>query len=75
MERKEGRALGVVNLQQRSHTKKIPRLGRPRKTWVEEIHTMPGMNLAELRDAAEDRDLWRRLIMTIARTLRADSTR
>jgi len=34
-----------------------------------------GMNLAELRDAVEDRDLWRKLTMTIARALRVDSTR
>jgi len=34
-------------------------------------------NLVELRDAAEDRDLWRKLglTMTIARALRVDSTR
>ena len=25
--------------------------GRPRKKWMEEIHTMPGMNLVDLRDA------------------------
>ena len=29
----------------------------------------------KLRDAAEDRDLWRKLTMTIARALLADSTR
>ena len=34
----------------------------------------PGMNLAELRDAAEDRDVWRKLTMSIARALRAVGT-
>ena len=37
----------------------------PRKRWMEGIHTMSGMNLADLRDAVEDRDLWRKLTMTI----------
>ena len=49
--------------------------GRRRKRWMEEIHTMSGMNLAERRDAAEDRDVWRKLTMAIARTQRADSAR
>src|SRR6218665_1585702 len=47
---------------------------RPRKRWMEEIHTMSGMNLAELRDAVEDLDLWRKLTITIAKALRPDST-
>ena len=48
----------------------------PRKRWMKEIHTMSAdMSLAELRDAAEDRDLWRKLSMTIARVIRADRTR
>jgi len=49
--------------------------GRPRKRWMEEIHTMLGMSLAELRDVAEDREVWRKLSMKIDRTHRADSTR
>jgi len=32
----------------------------PMKRWMEEI-LISGMNLAELRDAVEDRDLWRKL--------------
>jgi len=32
-------------------------------------------NLAELRDAVEDRDVWRKLTMSIARTLRVEGTR
>ena len=36
--------------------------------WMKEIHTRSGMNLAELRDAAEDRDLRGKLTMSIART-------
>jgi len=46
-----------------------------KKIHMEEIHTLSGMSLAELRGAAEDWDLWRKLTMTIAGTLRADSTR
>ena len=38
-------------------------------------NTLSGMKLAELRDATEDRDLWRQLTMVIARTLRVDSTK
>ena len=34
---------------------------------MEEIHMMSGMDLAEPRDAAEDRGLWRRMTMTVAR--------
>ena len=50
--------------------------GRPRKKWMEEkIYKMPGMNLAELRDAVEDRDVSRKLTMSIARTLRVEGTR
>ena len=45
---------------------------RERKRWMEEIHTMSGMNLVELRDAVEDRGLWRRLVTRIHRI---DSTR
>lgn len=33
------------------------------------------MNLAELRNAVKDRDLWRKLKMTIANALLADSAR
>jgi len=34
---------------------------------MEEIRTMSGMDLAELRDVAEDRDLWRRTVARIQR--------
>ena len=49
--------------------------GRPRKKWMEEIHTMSGMNLMELRDAVENRDVWRKLTMSIARTLLVEGAR
>ena len=49
--------------------------GRPKKKWMGEIHTKSGMNLAELRDAVEDRDVWRELTMSITRTLRVEGTR
>jgi len=45
------------------------------KRWMEEILAMSCMNLAELRDAVEDRNLWRKLTMTIARAFRDDGTR
>jgi len=45
------------------------------KRWMMEIHTISGMDLAELRDAAEDRGLFRRITMTVARILRIDGTR
>src|SRR6218665_4008007 len=48
--------------------------GRPKKKWMKEIHTMSWMNLAEPRDAVEDRDVWRKLTMSIARTLRVEGT-
>ena len=48
--------------------------GSPMKRWMEEI-LISGMNLAEPRDTVEDRDLWMKLTMTIARALRVDSTR
>src|SRR6218665_2558056 len=38
--------------------------GCPMKRWMEEIHTMSGMDLAE--GSAEDRGLWRRMTMMIA---------
>ena len=42
------------------------RKGCLRKRRMEEIHMMSGMNLADLRDAVEDRDLWRKLTMMVA---------
>lgn len=45
------------------------------KRWMEEILTMSEINLAVLRDAVEDRHLWRKLTVTIVRVLRVDSTR
>src|SRR5688572_11306642 len=49
--------------------------GRPRKKWMDEIHEVTRMNLAELRDATADRRKWRGLIMTVARVQGTDSTR
>src|SRR6218665_2955737 len=46
--------------------------GHPRKRWMEEIDTMLGMDLAELRDAAEDQGLWRRMTMTVTRIQQID---
>ena len=49
--------------------------GRPRRKWMDEIHERTGMNLAELRDATEERRKWRGLTMVIARVRGTDSTR
>jgi len=49
--------------------------GRLRKRWMEEIHTMPWMDLAEMRDTEEDRGLWRRMTMTVVRIQWIDGTR
>ena len=49
--------------------------GRPKKKLMEEMHTMSGMNLAEFRDVVEDWDVWRKLTLSIARTLRVEGVR
>jgi len=41
--------------------------GLPVKRWMEGIHSMSGMDLEELRYAAEDRGIWRRTTTTVAR--------
>src|SRR6218665_625559 len=51
------------------------RRGRPRRKWMDEIHEVTGMKLAELRDVTIDRKQWRRMVKTTARTRRVDSTR
>ena len=39
------------------------------------IHEVSGMKLAELRDVMAERKHWRRMVKTVARTRRVDSTR
>ena len=51
------------------------RRGRPRRKWMDEIHEVTGMKLAELRDVTTERNIWRKMVKTIARTQRVDSTR
>src|SRR6218665_3083871 len=51
------------------------RRGRPRRRWMDEIHEVTGMKLTELRDVTTERKIWRKMIKTIARTRRVDSTR
>lgn len=51
------------------------RRGRPRRKWMDEIHEVTGMKLAELRDVTAERKHWRRMVKTVARTRRVDSTR
>ena len=51
------------------------RRGWPRRKWMDEIHEVTGMKLAELRDVTAERKYWRSMVKTIARTRRVDSTR
>src|SRR6218665_731998 len=51
------------------------RRGRPRRKRMDEIHEVTGMKLAELRDVTAERRHWRRMVKTVARTRRVDSTR
>jgi len=51
------------------------RRGRPRRKWMDEIHEVTGMKLAELRDVMTERKQWRRMVKTVARAQRVDSTR
>ena len=48
---------------------------KPRRRWMDEIHEVTGMKLAELRDVTKERKQWRRLAMMVARVLRTDGTR
>ena len=51
------------------------RRGRPRRKWMDEIHEVTGMKLAELRDVTTERKQWRRQVKTVARAQRVDSPR
>jgi len=51
------------------------RRGKLRKRWKDELHTMSGKDLAELRDVADDRGSWRRMTMMVATIQRIDGTR
>ena len=42
---------------------------------MDKIHEVSGMKLAELRDVTTERKQWRRLVKTVARAQRVDSTR
>src|SRR6218665_3942504 len=44
------------------------RRGRPRRKWMDEIHEVTGMKLAELRDVTTERKIWRKTVKTITRT-------
>jgi len=41
------------------------RRGRQRRTWMDEIHKVTGMKMAELRDVTIERKKWRRLVMMV----------
>src|SRR6218665_956111 len=51
------------------------RRGRPRRKWMDEIHEVTGMKLAELKDVKTERKIWRKMVKTIARAQRVESTR
>jgi len=51
------------------------RRGRPRRKWMDEIHEVTRMKVAELRDVTTERKQWRRLLETVARAQGVDSTR
>jgi len=51
------------------------RRGRPRRRWMDEIHEVTGMKLAELRNMTTERKHGRRLVRMVARVQPADSTR
>ena len=38
------------------------RRGQPRRKWMDEIHEVTGMKLAELRDVTAERKHWRRMV-------------
>src|SRR6218665_510367 len=40
------------------------RRGRPMRKWMDEIHEVTGMKLAELRDVTTGRKQWRRMVKT-----------
>src|SRR6218665_2983511 len=46
------------------------RRGRPRRKWIDEIHEVTGIKLAELRDVTTEKKQWRRLVKTVARAVR-----
>jgi len=48
---------------------------QPQRRWMDEIHEVTGMKLAELREVTTERKHWRRLVKMVARAQRADSTR
>src|SRR6218665_3644625 len=51
------------------------RRGRPRRKWMDEIHEVTGMKLAEIRDVTTEMNQWRRLVKTVARAQRVNNTR
>ena len=51
------------------------RRGQPRRKWMDEIHEVTEMKLAELIDITTERKHWRRLVKTVARAQKVDSTR
>src|SRR6218665_3709417 len=69
------RSDGLERIMMLAHGDGRRRRGRPRGRWMDEIHEVTGMKLAKLRDVAKERKHWRRLVKTVTRAQRADSTR
>src|SRR6218665_891985 len=62
------RSDGLEKRMMPAHRDGSRRRGRPRRKWMDEIHEVPGMKLAELRDVTTKRKIWRKMVKTIART-------
>ena len=69
------RSNGLAKRMMLAHGDGRRRSGRPRRKWMNEIHEVTGMRLAELRDVTTERKIWRNMIKIIARTQRVDRTR
>src|SRR6218665_3601830 len=69
------RSDGMEKRMMLAHEDERRRRGQPRRKRMDEIHEVTGMKLAELRDVTTERKIWRKMVKTIARTQRVDSTR
>ena len=69
------RSDGLEKRMMMAHGEGRRRRGRPRRKWMDEIHEVTGMKLAKLRNVTTERKIWRKMVKTIARTQRVDSTR
>src|SRR6218665_3079807 len=59
------RSAGLEKRMMLAHGDGRRRRGRPRRKWMDEIHEVTGMKLAELRDVTTERKKWGRLVKTV----------